>query len=105
MDCKICSNNIANFILSSKQYCRKNQVYGEVFVLDEDKICFASQTKLINRFILPKGLKKISVNVRTININDKGITSDACTIKYLDKRNKPHEITIGVGTSYVDVKN
>lgn len=107
MDCKICSNNISNFILSSKQYCRKNQAAGKISVFGENKINFTSGTNIINGFILPKGFKVITINTKDgrVSIDDRGITGSACTIIYLDRKNKNHEITICVGTSYVDVKN
>lgn len=107
LDVSYCSNSITGFILNAKLYCRKNDVSGCMFFdIEKNKIILSSNMKLINEYIMPKGFKLLSVNApsKFIYINNKGIVENACTIRYRDRRDSYHRITICVGSGYVEIK-
>ena len=105
-----CNNSIMSFINNCKQYCFYNNISGYIkFDVINNRLNFNIGTSVKRVVTIPKGIKLYSINAANgraeINLDNRGFTSDACTISYIDLYNKFHEITISVGTSYVEIKN
>ncbi len=105
-----CNNSIMSFINSCKQYCYYRDTSGCIkFDVEGNRLIFYVGTDVKRILNAPKGLKLYSINVSNgdakLNFNNKGFTPDACTMSFVDLENKIHEITISVGTSYVEIKN
>ncbi|WP_051541991.1 type II secretion system protein [Clostridium lundense] len=107
LDYTLCDQSIINFINNGKQYCREKKISGKICFLNNDKsIIFYCSGIRINKYDLPTKFvfTKAGNSKREIGINEKGITGDACTIAYKDRKGKVHEITISVGTAHVEIK-
>ena len=107
IDYILCDEAIVSFINNGKQYCREKEVMGRIyFPSNNDSLILYSGSKRIDIYNLPKNFKftKVGVRNREININSKGITGDAGTLNYIDRKGKIHEITISVGTAHVQIK-
>jgi prepilin-type N-terminal cleavage/methylation domain-containing protein len=99
-------NVMVNFINSSREYCRDEKTGGHIY-LDDDREVLTLNCGLeeIRRLSLPnKFTLKIGRAGKRINIDNRGMTEDACTIIFKDKKGKIHYVTICVGTAYVDFK-
>lgn len=104
---KYYQNSILNFISNAKHYCAANRISGYIkFDVDESTIYFSVNGHNINKLKAPGGFRLYDVNLeyKMMNIDIKGNSSDAFTIQYKDSYGKIHEITICVGTNYVDIK-
>jgi prepilin-type N-terminal cleavage/methylation domain-containing protein len=104
-----CSNSILIFINNAKQFCRATEQKGIIlFDYNNGVIRFHSNNELIDTFILPQGFKINAVTLPRgkigINIDSNGTTGDACTISYRDMKGSIHNITISVGSAYVEIK-
>ncbi|NLM35399.1 MAG: prepilin-type N-terminal cleavage/methylation domain-containing protein [Clostridiales bacterium] len=105
-----CSNSIMTFIYSCREYCYLNKVEGYI-LCDQVSNTFSFYTGSSRKQILrlPQGFELDLLNTASqnqrINIDYKGFTSDACTIKYFDLYGIEHKLTISVGTAYVEIKN
>ncbi|WP_241428169.1 type II secretion system protein [Clostridium sp. DJ247] len=107
IDVDVFSNDVVNFINNSKSYCRDNNIGGYIyFDTNKNSVSFICGLKKIYTLNLPD---KFTLNIvrpgNKIKIDNRGITSDACTIRYKDRKGKPHYITMSVGTAYVEIKN
>ena len=103
-----CSESIVYIIDYTKQYCRENGLSGYVlFDFSRNLISSSSNGRTINKLYLPNGFKLYRVNASSnmININNKGLTGDACTVVYQDKDSLYHHITICVGSSNVEIQD
>lgn len=108
IDVNSVDNKIVNFINTSRQYCKINNTRGHVyFIPEQDEIWFLSNSQYSQRFYLPVGFKLNPINLSTgyITIDQRGFTASACTIKFSDRKDKIHSLTICVGTSNVEIKN
>lgn len=108
IDVNKCNNTIMMFINNAKLYCREKETNGTIyFYPGEDQADFNSQGKNIEHFTLPSQFIIYNVNSTNskININSRGFTGDACTINFRDRRGNLHEISIYVGTGFVDIKS
>lgn len=108
IDVEKSKNKIMMFINNAKLYCRENETSGTIyFYPGRDKADFNCQGKNVEHFTLPSGFYIYDVNsdYSQITIDSRGFTSDACTISFKDRRGKFHEISIYVGTGYVEVKS
>lgn len=107
IDVDLTGNRIINFINNSKIYCRdKSRGSGYIYFNVKDGIItFNSGMKQIFKMELPEGfiLNQVS-NDNRIKIDNRGITGDACSIKFKDRKGEIHCITMCVGTSYVEFK-
>jgi prepilin-type N-terminal cleavage/methylation domain-containing protein len=106
MDIDMFANSLINFINNSKEYCRDNNIYGYIyFSTEENNISFNCGAEQIYYLSLPK---KFTINIvrpgNSIKIDNRGMTGSACTIAYKDREEEIHNITISVGTAYVDIK-
>lgn len=104
------NNSIMTFINSCKQYCYYNNIPGFIkFDIIGNRLIFTVDTVIKRILNTPNEFKLYSINVSNgrseVWFDNKGFTSDACTISYMDSINKVHAITISVGTSYVEIKN
>jgi prepilin-type N-terminal cleavage/methylation domain-containing protein len=105
-----CNNTIMSFINSCKQYCYYKDIGGYIkFDVIGNRLIFYVGTEVKRILNTTRGLKLYSINVSNgdakLNFDNKGFTSDACTMSFEDSDTKIHEITISVGTSYVEIKN
>lgn len=110
MDVDLFSSSIVNFINNSKQYSRINNCSTNItFDITNEKIYLSANTRIVKRLYVPKDFKLNTVNTSSgknkINIDNRGITSDACTISYIDRMGGQHNISICVGTAYAEIKN
>lgn len=108
LDLNFYSNYISTFINDCKRYCKDKDVGGVIQVSqNRDSLIFSTGLELVvNKLVFPKNIKidEMITNREKIQINRRGFTSSACTIKLCNKY-KIKMITIHVGTGYVDVKN
>lgn len=108
VDVQSCNNSIVSFIMDSKHYCRNNGVPG-VIIFDtlNNTISLSVYLNTIRKYKLPDKFKleETTSADKVITLNSKGLTGDACTIKYLDRKGNEHMITMRVGTFYVEIKN
>lgn len=107
VDVDLTSNKIINFINKSKLYCRdKSKEGGYIyFNVSGQNITFNVGLQKIFKMELPDGFTLNSVgNDNKIKIDNRGITADACSIKFRDRKGEMHCITICVGTAYVELK-
>ena len=108
IDTSYTSDSILFFITNSKQYCREKESKGCItFDVIENKIIFSSNGLVRDEFLLPCGytLNGTNLPINEINIDNSGFSSDACTIKFRDREEKLHSITMCVGTAYVEIKD
>ncbi|MFL0196878.1 type II secretion system protein [Clostridium sp. WILCCON 0269] len=107
VDVDLTSNRIINFINKSKLYCRdKSKEGGYIyFNVSSQNITFNVGLQKIFKMELPDGFTLNAVgNDNKIKIDHRGITADACSIKFRDRKGELHCITICVGTAYVELK-
>lgn len=103
IDVNYTDNKIVNFINTSRQYCKINNIKGRIyFIPDQNEIWFLSNSQYSKRFYLPEGftLNPINLSTGNITIDARGFTANACTIKFSDRKDKMHSLTICVGTAY-----
>jgi prepilin-type N-terminal cleavage/methylation domain-containing protein len=107
IDVDLTNNNIIDFINRSKIYCRDNKREGGYIYFDgsSESITFNMGLDEIFSMKLPEGfiLDKVRDDNK-IKIDNRGITEDACSIKFKDRRGKIHCLTMCVGTAYVEIK-
>ncbi|MCD2345179.1 pilus assembly FimT family protein [Clostridium guangxiense] len=105
---KYVNNQILNFINNSRHYCKGRKLEGKIFVDASLNrfIFYKGFDKCIDRFYFPDGFKvyPIQNSHGEISIDENGMTSDACTIQYIDLKKGLHTITICVGTGNVEIK-
>jgi prepilin-type N-terminal cleavage/methylation domain-containing protein len=105
-----CNNSIMMLINGAKSYCRAAGATGRVtFDKKNSTINFYSGNKLTNKFVFPQGFKLYEITLPPgkygLDINEAGFTSDACTIRYTDRKGITHSTTMCVGTAYVEIQN
>ncbi|WP_294181327.1 MULTISPECIES: type II secretion system protein [Clostridium] len=107
IDVDLTENNIVNFINKSKTYCRDSRGEGGYIYFDQSSESMTFNVNLNEIFYmkLPEGftLNKVR-NDNKIEIDSRGITQDACSIKFKDRREEVHCLTMCVGTAYVEIK-
>ncbi|WP_368487847.1 type II secretion system protein [Clostridium sp. BJN0013] len=107
IDVDLTGNRIVNFINNSKLYCRdKGKQGGYIyFNVRDGNITFNSGLTEISKMELPEGftLNQVSDDNK-IKIDSRGITADACSIKFKDRKGELHCLTMCVGTAYVEFK-
>jgi prepilin-type N-terminal cleavage/methylation domain-containing protein len=107
MDVEIFGNSLVNFIVTSKKYCRDNNTGGYLYFLtSKNTIQLSCNSNIINKMKMPEGFSDLYINRvgSKISFDNKGFTSDACTIRFKDRSGGAHYITISVGTANVDFK-
>lgn len=108
IDVDKCNNAIMMFINNAKLYCREKETSGTIyFYPGKDKADFNVQCRNVEHLTLPSKFYIYDVNsaYSKINIDSKGFVSDACTISFRDRSDKLHEISIFVGTGFVQIKS
>lgn len=108
IDNKYCSDEIICFINEIRENCRANEQPGQIMAYEKsNEILFYRSTVLKDKINLPKGFCITSNNAVTtdhlIYLDADGTITTPCTLQYMDKNSEIHEITIGVGTEYVQV--
>lgn len=102
------STSILNLINDSRNFCKRNNMGGYInFNIKDRSINFYMTSEKVYGIHAPKGFNIMETNSSKINsiyIDNNGMIADACTIKFKDKMNKIHKITICVGSSYVQIK-
>lgn len=107
MEAESFTNTLLNFIISSKIYCKENNVNGYIyFVTNNDTVQLNCNLKTIKKLKLPYGFSNIHTNKNNnkISIDNLGYTGDACTIRFTDREGGLHCISICVGTANVELK-
>lgn len=108
VDVKSCNNSIASFIMESKHYCRNKKVPG-IIIFDtlNDTISLNVYLNTIRKYKLPDKFKleETTSKGKVITVNSQGLTGNACTIKYLDRKGTEHKITMRVEAFYEEIKN
>lgn len=107
IDVDLTNNNILDFINKSKTYCRDKKGEGGYIYFDtrNNEITFNVGLDEIFKLKLPEGFVLNPVrDDNRIKIDNMGITEDACSIKFKDRKGEMHCITMCVGTAYVDIK-
>ncbi|EJO5346970.1 prepilin-type N-terminal cleavage/methylation domain-containing protein [Clostridium botulinum] len=99
--------SLVNFIKDSRQICREENKQGYIyFNVKQNKVDFNVGHVKREEFCFPKGVVMESINAPKgkIIIDNRGFTSDACTLKFKDNGGKTHRVTICVGTAHVEFK-
>lgn len=99
--------SLVNFINNSRERCREEKKQGYIyFDIKENKMGFNIAYICKEDFYFPEGIIIESVNSPggKIAIDNRGFTSDACTLKFKDTGGKTHKVTICVGTAHVEFK-
>ncbi len=104
-----CSSSIMTFINMCKQYCYYERKSGYIkFDLVNEELDFYEGTKRKRSWRLPKGFDLYGTTAGSrnnqLNFDMDGFTPNACTITYKDRYNSIHNITICVGTAYVQIQ-
>lgn len=106
IDVELFSNSLLNYINNSKEYCRDNGVSGYIYFDSErNLITLNCGIKQINSLCLPDGfrLEEVLLDNR-IQLTRIGTTGSSCTISFIDRQGGSHDITMCVGTEYVQIK-
>jgi len=106
IDVELFSNSLLNYINNSKEYCRDNGISGYIYFDSErNLITLNCGIKQISSLPLPDGfsLKEVILDNK-IKITKTGTTGSSCTIKFKDREGESHDITMCVGTEYVQIK-
>lgn len=106
IDVDLFSNSLLNYINDSKEYCRYNNTGGHIYFDSErNLITLNIGIREINKLALPDGfsLKEVGKDNK-IKITNIGTTGSSCTIKFKDRKGETHDITMCVGTEYVQIK-
>lgn len=106
IDVELFSNSLLNYINNSKEYCRDNNIGGYIyFDVERNLIVLACGIREINNLPLPDGFSLQEIGRgNKIMITNIGTTGSSCTIKLKDREGNAHDITMCVGTEYVDIK-
>lgn len=108
LSANMCENYILHIINDSKRYCKERGRSGYIYFDENKNISFYCFGRKIKSYTLPKGFKLEYVNTKNelqrVDIDNFGNTSDACTISFKNKKGKKYEMTIRVGTNYVQIK-
>lgn len=112
MDVDLCNNSITALITNGKQYCRDNQIsaYVRFDIMDDCVEIFSKDEhgnkNKIEKFILPNKFILCDTNFHEnkIEIDKRGILNDAGTISFIDRKGKTHNISVYVGSTYVEIK-
>lgn len=107
VDYKFCNNSIVNIINNSKQYCRENNITGSLkFNKGSGTIVLSCSGIPIYRYSIPSNFRFTYINAydSIILIDNLGFTTSACTIKYLDRMEEEHVLSLCVGTAHVQIK-
>lgn len=105
---KYFQNSVVSFISNSKHYCAANRTSGHItFDINGSTLYFSSNEHNISKLQAPAGFKLYDVNLKyyTMDIDSNGNSTDAYTLQYKDSYKKLYEITVCVGTNYVDIKS
>jgi len=106
IDVELFSNSLLNYINNSKEYCRDNRISGYIYFDSERNLITLNYgVRQVNSLSLPDGfrLKEIVLDNK-IQITKIGTTGSSCTIEFIDREGEPHDITMCVGTEYVQIK-
>lgn len=106
IDVELFSNSLLNYINNSKEYCRDNGIGGYIyFDIETDMITLNCGIRQISKLPLPDDfrLKEVGVDNK-IKITNIGTTGSSCTIRFIDREGELHDITMCVGTEYVQIK-
>lgn len=107
VDLNMTESSILGIINYGKQYCREKEKSGFVlFDISANEVGFYYQNREIDGFKLPNDIKidPATTNLNKIDIDKYGFTSNAGTIKLMDRNNKLYPITINVGAGYAEIK-
>lgn len=107
MEVEVFGNSLVNFIVASKKHCRDSDTGGYIYFLaSKNTIQLSCNTSVVKKLKMPEGFSDLYINRAgsKIYIDNKGFTSDACTIRFKDKIGGPHYVTISVGTANVYFK-
>lgn len=108
LEVESCKNNILTFINKSKLYCRNKFSGGDVlFDTIKNEIKMTMRNRYVDEMFLPKDFKLkdiVASGGNTITIDKFGFISDACTISFLDKFENRSDLTICVGSGYLEIK-
>jgi len=106
IDVELFSNSLLNYINNSKEYCRDNEIGGYIYFDSERNIITLNcGIRQISSLPLPDdfSLREVGVDNK-IKITNIGTTGSSCTIKFKDREGESHDITMCVGTEYVQIK-
>ncbi|MDD3225470.1 MAG: prepilin-type cleavage/methylation domain-containing protein, partial [Clostridium sp.] len=108
IDNKYCSDEIICFINEAREDCKSNETSGQIMAYGEsNEIKLYNSTTLRDKIVLPNGFYINSNNVVTtdhlIYLDTDGTITTPCTLEYTDRNLQIHDITIGVGTEYVQI--
>jgi len=100
------NNYILNVFSNSTKYCKEKNRSGYLLFEDNGTIKFFCNNIKVEAFEIPNGFKFLNTETfnKTIEINNLGALTKACTIKFMDLKGEINSITIRVGTEYVQIK-
>ncbi|MBP1743585.1 MAG: hypothetical protein H6Q58_563 [Firmicutes bacterium] len=107
MEVEVFGNSLVNFIVASKKHCRDSGTGGYMYFLSgKNTIQLSCNSSVVKKLKMPEGFSDLYINRAgsKIYIDNKGFTSDACTIRFRDRNGGAHYITVSVGTANVDFK-
>lgn len=103
---KACSDNILNYIVNTRQYCKEHKQAGEIqFNVIENELDFVANLRTVTKLKLEGGNKlyQISSPDKKIHIGKDG-EINACSLEYKDDYGELHTITICVSTTTEFIK-
>ncbi|AJA47952.1 prepilin-type N-terminal cleavage/methylation domain-containing protein [Clostridium pasteurianum DSM 525 = ATCC 6013] len=103
------NSDVISFINESRIQCILKESSRQIsFLKGSDEVKVYESSHLKGRLKLPSGFAIKDNNVITsdklIYINSSGMITTPCSLKYSDRKGKSNIITIGVGTTYAEIK-
>ena len=107
MEVQVFGSSLVNFIVASKKHCRDSGTGGYMYFLaGKNTIQLSCNSSVVKKLKMPEGFSDLYINRAgsKIYIDNKGFTSDACTIRFKDRDGVAHYVTVSVGTANVYFK-
>lgn len=98
-----------SFINAVREECILKESFAQIsFQKGNNEVKAYEGINLKSRLKLPSGFIIKENNVVTsdnlIYVDSRGMITTPCTLKYSDRNDEKHAITIGVGTAYAEIK-
>ncbi len=99
--------SIVNFINNCRDICRKEKKQGYIiYNTKKNNMSFSIDRKCVKDLNFPDEVSIDFINSKggKIVIDNRGFTSNACTLRFKDNKGKIHKVTICVGSAHVEFK-
>jgi len=102
---KICKKELALFIHRARMYCYAKRIDGVINLdVSRNRLTFSRNIETIDQYYLNDKQLQYIGDLKKLTLNNYGKIKERGTISFLDENNKPIEITLHVGSEYVDEK-